>query len=435
MKEYLIFLRTVLLVYIAAINLWDFKIKFFDLIALFMGTSLVAFYLAPINLYVTTLLAILSLGFYIYMKNRKSHEAVFVPIFSLIITILSDTLVANGYIIFFNGHVSIVQQSIKLYFIFFFFNIIVVYTVSKVLGRFIKENFKNWTSTVKGKFKLISIIMLFLTIVIFYANIILSDNSNTDKNEVVIINGILVFSYFILLLITLYILFRSLVKELELKDKEGELENLQQYTMSLEKLYSDMRSFRHDYINILSSMIGYIDNKDMEGLKGYFTNKIVPLTEHMEKNNFSLDLLKNIHIPEIKGILSSKLIAAQELGIDITLDIMDPIEKINMDIVDISRCLGILLDNAIEAVVSQENPYINIGFITKKNSLIIIIVNPCVENVHIYQMFKKGFSTKGENRGLGLSNLKNILNRYDNVFLETTLEDRTFKQILEINTH
>jgi two-component system sensor histidine kinase AgrC len=48
-------------------------------------------------------------------------------------------------------------------------------------------------------------------------------------------------------------------------------------------------------------------------------------------------------------------------------------------------------------------------------------------------MFEKGFSTKGENRGVGLNNVKDILaNRYKNVILNTSIEDEMFKQELWI---
>ena len=35
----------------------------------------------------------------------------------------------------------------------------------------------------------------------------------------------------------------------------------------------DMRKFRHDYINIISSMAGFIEDNDMKSLEAHF-NKI-----------------------------------------------------------------------------------------------------------------------------------------------------------------
>lgn len=48
-------------------------------------------------------------------------------------------------------------------------------------------------------------------------------------------------------------------------------------------------------------------------------------------------------------------------------------------------------------------------------------------------MFEKGFSTKGSDRGLGLLNVKEIVNKnYINVSLNTCIESGLFKQELII---
>ena len=86
-------------------------------------------------------------------------------------------------------------------------------------------------------------------------------------------------------------------------------------------LYNDMRGFRHDYINILASMADYLENEDMQGLKQHFNKNIMPLGEGMKSNNFKIGLLQNLHLPEIKGIMASKVIRAQECGIDVSIEV------------------------------------------------------------------------------------------------------------------
>lgn len=194
-----------------------------------------------------------------------------------------------------------------------------------------------------------------------------------------------------------------------------------------------MRVFRHDYINILSSMVGYIEDKDMVGLEKHFNNNIMPLSEGMKSNNFKIGLLQNIKVPEIKGIIASKVIRAQEVGIDVTIEVMEPVETISMDIIDLSRSVGILLDNAIEAAQKCDKPYIKFALINKEKSIVMIIINGTPEDTPpIYKIYKKGFSTKGENRGLGLYNLKEIIGKYNSVFLDTAINNGDFTQSLEI---
>jgi len=197
-----------------------------------------------------------------------------------------------------------------------------------------------------------------------------------------------------------------------------------------------MRSFKHDYANIISSMIGYIDEDDMAGLKKHFYDNILPLSHEIGKNDSKIALLKNMKILEVKGLLSSKLIRAQEMGIEVLIDIKDPIEKINMHIIDLTRVLGILLDNAIEEGETSDKHNIRVGFIREDRILIILISNSCGEEVPpIYKINKKGYSTKGENRGIGLSNLKDILDRYKYITLDTIIQDGEFIQKITIDNN
>ena len=67
-----------------------------------------------------------------------------------------------------------------------------------------------------------------------------------------------------------------------------------------------------------------------------------------------------------------------------------------------------------------------IGFIKKNNSVIIVVSNSFSGDIPpIHKLYKLGFSTKGENRGLGLSNLREIMSKYNNVSIDTRIEGKT----------
>ena len=50
----------------------------------------------------------------------------------------------------------------------------------------------------------------------------------------------------------------------------------------------------------------------------------------------------------------------------------------------------------------------------------------------IRKIYEEGYSTKGENRGLGLNNVRKILANYGTMFLETELQGNRFLQVLKI---
>lgn len=51
------------------------------------------------------------------------------------------------------------------------------------------------------------------------------------------------------------------------------------------------------------------------------------------------------------------------------------------------------------------------------------------------KIWDEGYSTKGKNRGLGLTSYQQILSKYQNVTKQTTLENGYFTQMLWIAKH
>lgn len=429
--KYIMQLGTIILLYTSVINLNSFKFKLKDIILMIFFAECFASILLNISEFLAIIPIIIIPIIFIYKNSKKLVRSISIPIISLIIMVLCDYLLTNIYLSVFGIDPDLLRASIKLYWIHVSLGFIIIFLITKVVSLFINKKSKISTLEFKGKFGVLIVISLMLTISIFYTNIIL-ESKHGSVSDIMKINGILFFAYFILLMIIMYILITSITKEMELKNKQIQFESLQEYTSNLEKLYTDMRSFRHDYINILSSMIGHIQNRDIDGIEKHFNEKIFPLSKCMESNNFKIGLLKNIKIPEIKGIFSSKLIRAQELCIDVFIDIAEPIYKINMDIIDLSRIVGILLDNAIEAAGKCDKPSIKVALINKENSVLIVVINSICEEVPIYKIYQKGFSTKGENRGLGLYNLKEITSKYTGISIDTLIENCEFKQLIEI---
>lgn len=72
---------------------------------------------------------------------------------------------------------------------------------------------------------------------------------------------------------------------LKCRETGNSFQALQQYTAQVESLYNSLRSFKHDYSNILLTLYEYIDTRDMDGLTSYFTRNILPLTKQLDPQN------------------------------------------------------------------------------------------------------------------------------------------------------
>lgn len=428
-------LISIVLIYISILNLNYDKLKIKKvLLAIFLSEFLGMLIISLNGGQFCALIPVIVIAIIFLYKNNKSIVmSIIICLVSILLLVLCDSIISYFFIfIILKSNSTEMNGSIAQYLQFNSFMFILIFFISKLLRILMNKKLAIYKINFNKKSAALIILSVLLTFAIFYVNIILQAN-NVSGRELAGIDAISFAAYFILLMISMYILIKSISKDLEIKNQHQQFENLKQYTSNLETLYADMRAFRHDYINIISSLIGYIENKDMNGLEEHFNNKILPISKGIESNNFKLGLLKNLKLPELKGIVSSKVIRAQDLGIDVFIDIAEPIEKIDMDIIDLCRVIGILIDNAVEASLKCTRPQLKIAFINKKDSVIILVVNNYSGDMPVIsKMFKKGFSTKGENRGLGLSNLKDIIDKYNSVSLDTVIEDNNLIQNIEV---
>ncbi|WP_323704335.1 quorum-sensing sensor histidine kinase AgrC [Mammaliicoccus sp. Dog046] len=225
----------------------------------------------------------------------------------------------------------------------------------------------------------------------------------------------------------------TIIREMALQRTKKEINQYYKYTLQIEQINNEMRKFRHDYVNILATLSEYIREDDMDGLRCYFDTHIAHLHDDMKVNAIQINGLQNLHVREIKGLLTTKIIQSQEQNINISVEITESIDQINMNIVELSRCIGIIMDNAIEASEFVESPTIQIAFIKNEESVLLVFMNKCSKDTpKVHKLFEHRFSTKGRKRGIGLTTLKEITEKTDHVFLDTYINDQYFIQKLEI---
>lgn len=228
----------------------------------------------------------------------------------------------------------------------------------------------------------------------------------------------------------------SLCRTSELEKTTESLEEERLYNKTLTILYDNIRGFKHDFNNIVQAIGGYISTDDMNGLKDYYSDLI---TDCQKVNNLAILNPELINNPAIYSLLTSKYHKAEELGIKINFEIFLDLTTLKIKTYDLTRILGILLDNSIEATSKCEEKIINV-IIRKDNKAnrdLFIIENTYYnKDVDIERIFEKGYTSKseedGKNHGLGLWEVRKILKKSNNLNLFTTKDSKLFKQQLEI---
>ena len=309
--------------------------------------------------------------------------------------------------------------------------IIVLFLISIFQYNFSHLKIKNLDRKTKNILITADILMLAYFILLPYINYI--DKVNWDRMSDY--KELLTAVYFLLFICFINLLDRKLLQELQDKivlQKEIQLQNLSNYSQQVEGLYQEIRSFRHDYVNILSSLKIGIDQKDINLVSQIYDSVLKNSGEKLKGKRFDVAQLRNINDLALKSLLLSKLSEAQNLSVPVSLEISEQFSIKNMEQIDFLTITSILLDNAIESAAEGG---IAVCFLedTEWNKLVMIVKNSTLEReIELRDIFKRDNSSKGEGRGIGLANVRRILKSYPNVCLKTTSKNYVFTQILEI---
>ena len=248
-----------------------------------------------------------------------------------------------------------------------------------------------------------------------------------------------------LILVFYLLFFMGIIKKLDtdLKEKLQEKLNQEQvlryrdmerYSRHIEELYKEVRSFRHDYTNLLTSLRLGIEEEDMEQIKEVYDSVLKDSSQKLQDNKYDLGRLVNIRDRALKSLLAGKFIKARERDIVFNVEVPEEIQVESMSLLDFLTIVSILCDNAIEASAEASQPHVSIAFIKNGAQETFIIENSIKEEaIDVSEIFSFGVSSKGEDRGVGLYTVMKIVESYPNVSLNTTCQDQVFRQVLAVH--
>lgn len=283
--------------------------------------------------------------------------------------------------------------------------------------------------------KISGIICIFLSICAFiYIFTIIYNEFTNYAIPYLVITCVLFFLFLVFLLLILGILFHMWSQKIEMERKMENFQVLQEHSNRMEQEYMNLRSFKHDYTNILASLYSYIEEDDIEGLQEYFYTKIFPLKNQISLEDAKLALLSKLEVTELKGLFLTKLTYALHCKLILNIEIKDTFSLPHKNgIVELTRILGILLDNAIEAALESQKKELLVAFFSDDKKNVIIIQNSVLHPVtNLGKIFSLDYSTKGRNRGIGLYQAKKLLDEQEHLLLTTDQKNDYFYQKLEI---
>lgn len=169
---------------------------------------------------------------------------------------------------------------------------------------------------------------------------------------------------------------------------------------------------RHEYKNQLAYLYESTSDKKVK-------QKIQEIIDqNLNIDNSTVYALRGLPKDGLKGLMYYKAIVAQNNKIDLTINVSIKekgiLSKLTKEkLKTLSKILGILFDNAIEASKLTRKKIILLEIYELKDRVNIVISNTFKAGTLVENRFEKGISSKGEGRGKGLYFAKKILNNND----------------------
>ena len=386
--------------YFSILNISNSKKNFHEFIIyfiIFVPLLLISyeFFYGITRLILNILFIIISLYFSIFKKDISN--SVYYTLSYEMIAFISEFLTSVAILIIFNFN-SIEYSNLPFSLsISSLINSILIYLISKV--NFISKNIRKLNNIIKKNNKEWIYIILVMILMILLMTF------NRYKMNSTIEYYVYIFIILFVVVSFVYVIYNKFQRQ-AMEDKYNES---MEYVLRYEKIINEQGKKNHEYNNQLMVIKGYINKP--ERLSEYLDEVI---GEHKTGQNYTVKQLGFLPDGGVKGLLYHKLSKMEDnnikyyLYVDQNLKDKD-IESFDLKTYhDLTKLLGVFLDNAIDAALKSEEKEIEVELKDKDDCLLLTISNTYDKNTDINKVGKSGFTTKGVGHGFGLSIVKDI---------------------------
>lgn len=207
---------------------------------------------------------------------------------------------------------------------------------------------------------------------------------------------------------------------------ENVLNNLNEY----EKMLDFQKVANHENKNQLLVIKGMIDKKDSK-INEYIDSIVLEKSEDNEDFLYRTNIIPS---GGLRGLVYYKLLSMKEKGININLNISSKVRKIELEKMgvglnkDLCKIMGVILDNARQAVEDLEQKNIDIEMNHIDNQFVIVVANNFEGNLDLSEMDNIGYTTKGSGHGYGLALMKQLIDKNERLYNQKNIYGQKFVQ-------
>ena len=341
-------------------------------------------------------------GVSFFISNGKTVNKILAPIIFELLLLIINTVFLTAFCFFFDLDLDflLTQSSSSRHFLIVFCKIFLTISLLIIL------KFTKFNSSINPASLVLYLASPLLSAFILYVFMKISLAYNLNEYAPLIIGGTVGLALINLCAIFLFELSNRNAdarRRLALIEKQTEMEK-ESYQRML-KTSEELRRIRHDIKNHLLYVRGIIERNEIEKAEEYI--------EKMEEELGSNEKYMVTGNRTIDYIIASKF--SESTDITLVCTGVFPESKV-IDELDLAVLFGNLLDNAIEAVKSQENKLIEIRFSMYNDYCNILISNHICESVLKNNPTLSTTKGKGSKHGFGLKSVRSIVEKYSGIF-------------------
>lgn len=375
----------------------------------------------PNQLRLVISILIVSLLLYIVLKINDK-KVILYSFCSELILALSEIIISLFLVLFGVKSTDIVNN---IYWNVFTNILISLFSVILVMMPFVGKLFDMLKKLFDKNKKLVNYLIVFLVMIY----IIVSKNGREFMLES---NYYINIAFIIGIMVIMSIIIKSESKAEQLKEMNEQMVN---HVTKYEKIITDQGKANHEFKNQLMVIKGYAQMNSPKLLE--YLDSVIEDSKKTHSSYF-ISQLNKFPAGGIKGLLYYKLSMMDDENIKHELNVESGV-KIRLDTLgtesykNITKMLGVLFDNAIDAAKKSKEKKIIIDVVKKTNSVTFSIYNTYKGKIEIDKI-GTGFTTKGSGHGYGLRLVKDIIESNDIFKIENMLEDEYYVTRLTIKT-
>lgn len=175
-------------------------------------------------------------------------------------------------------------------------------------------------------------------------------------------------------------------------------------------LVDSMRANNHDFTNKLHVILGLVQIGEYDKAISYIQNISIIQRETISK------VMNTIENPSFAALIVGKIARASECNVKFILNEGSCLKNSHITLPSeaLVTITGNLIDNALDSMnmdSTKKDKELSLGVYSRPNELLIIVkdTGTGIEEELKDKIFEKGFSTKGEGRGIGLYHTKQLI--------------------------